>query len=291
MPESPVKPENGLKRVSRARCFEGWQEVWQHDSTSTGTAMKFAVYLPPQAESEACPVVYWLSGLTCNEENFIFKAGAQRYAAELGLILVAPDTSPRGANIPGEDESWDFGTGAGFYLNATAEPWSKNYRMEDYVVTELPALIQANFPVTDKAAVAGHSMGGHGALTLALRHPKLFVSASAFAPISAPTLCPWGHKAFSNYLGPDRKAWEAYDAHLLIQSSSDRIPMLVDQGSADGFLSEQLMPEKLEQAGKAVDYPLTYRLREGYDHSYYFIASYIGEHLAWHRQQLDSQSD
>lgn len=287
-PEQTVQAES-LKRVSRVRCFEGWQEVWQHDSSSTGTPMKFAVYLPPQAESGTCPVVYWLSGLTCTEENFITKAGAQRYAAELGLILVAPDTSPRGANLPGEDDIWDFGTGAGFYLNATEEPWSRHYRMEDYIMQELPELIQQHFPVSDKAAVAGHSMGGHGAIVLALRHPGKFVSASAFAPISAPTLCPWGHKAFGNYLGPDKHSWEAYDAHLLMQRTALRLPILVDQGDADGFLSEQLLPEKLQEAAQAVDYPLTFNMREGYDHSYYFISSFIGEHLAWHRQHLESQ--
>ena len=252
--------------------------------------MKFSVYLPPQADTGSCPVLYWLSGLTCTEENFAVKAGAQRYAAEQGLILVAPDTSPRGAGIPGEDESWDFGTGAGFYINATAEPWAGHYRMEDYVASELPELIAAHFPVNGQQAIAGHSMGGHGALTLALKYPKRYVSASAFAPIAAPTLCPWGEKAFSNYLGPDRTAWVAHDAHLLLQSSQARIPMLVDQGTADGFLEKQLMPHKLEEAAQMSGYPLTLNYRGGYDHSYFFIASFIGAHLAWHSQWLKAES-
>lgn len=284
-----MMPET-LKRVSQNRCFGGSQETWEHFSDSTQTAMKFSIYLPPQVEQGPCPVVYWLSGLTCSEENFTVKAGAQRYAAELGLVLVACDTSPRGANLPGEDESWDFGTGAGFYLNATQEPWSKHYRMEDYVVKELPALIESCFPVTQQRAIAGHSMGGHGALVLALRYPERYVSASAFAPIAAPTLCPWGQKAFGNYLGPDQTTWEAYDAHLLIQRSNRPVPMKVDQGSADNFLTEQLLPEKLLAAVKAVDYPLEYANREGYDHSYFFIASFIGEHLRWHGEKLKMEN-
>ncbi|MGV3523511.1 MAG: S-formylglutathione hydrolase [Candidatus Sericytochromatia bacterium] len=279
MPDTP-------ERVSRARSFGGWQEVWQHTSSSTGTPMKFGVYLPPQAEQGPCPVLYWLSGLTCTEDNFIAKAGAQRYAAEHGLILVNPDTSPRGANLPGEDESWDFGTGAGFYVNATEAPWSQHYRMDDYVVKELPALIAAHFPVTDKRGISGHSMGGHGALVLSLRNPGQYASVSAFAPIAAPSECPWGHKALGNYLGSDRSAWAAYDAHLLLPQSTERLPILVDQGTEDGFLVEQLKPELLEAAAAASDYPLTLRRQVGYDHSYFFVSSFIGEHIAWHAQAL-----
>lgn len=279
---------HNLERLSRVKSYGGWQEVWQHSSESTQTPMKFGVYLPPQAESEHCPVVYWLSGLTCTEDNFISKAGAQRYAAELGLILVVPDTSPRGANLPGEDDDWDLGTGAGFYLNATQEPWSQHYMMYDYVLTELPELIQAHFPVNGQAAISGHSMGGHGALVIGLRNPEKYSSISAFAPISAPMECPWGQKAFGHYLGGDRSSWEAYDAHLLIQKAP-KIPILVDQGLADGFLKEQLKPEMLEAAANEVDFPLTLRYQKGYDHSYFFISSFIGSHLSWHARHLNER--
>lgn len=284
MTEYPVSGD--LARLSRAKAFGGWQETWVHSSKCTGTSMKFGIYLPPQNEDRPCPVLYWLSGLTCTEENFIVKAGAQRYAAEHGVILVAPDTSPRGAQLPGEDDSWDFGTGAGFYLNATQTPWNRHYHMYDYVHDELPTLIQSEFLTTDKAAIAGHSMGGHGALVLALRNPERYTSVSAFAPIAAPTQCPWGHKAFGHYLGPDTSTWEAYDAHLLIQKAQIHVPMRIDQGSADNFLKEQLKPELLLQAAQAVDYQLAYHSREGYDHSYFFISSFIGEHVAWHADYL-----
>lgn len=285
MSEQTPKPHD-LERVSRQRCFGGWQEVWQHGSETTGTPMRFGIYLPPQAEDEPCPVVYWLSGLTCTEENFITKAGAQRYAEELGLILVAPDTSPRGTDLPGEHDDWDFGSGAGFYLNATQAPWSEHYRMESYILEELPALLRAHFPVNGREALAGHSMGGHGALVLGLRNRERFSSLSAFAPICAPTLCPWGQKAFGHYLGPDPESWKAYDAHLLLQQQGLQVPILVDQGTADNFLSPQLMPEQLERAAEAVDYPLTLRYQADYDHSYYFISSFIGAHLAWHARFL-----
>lgn len=284
MTEYPVSGD--LARLSRAKAFGGWQETWVHSARSTDTAMKFGIYLPPQADDKPCPVLYWLSGLTCTEENFIVKAGAQRYAAEHGLILVTPDTSPRGAHLPGEDESWDFGTGAGFYLNATQDPWSRHYRMYDYVLDELPTLIQSEFLTSDKAAIAGHSMGGHGALVLALRNPERYTSVSAFAPIAAPTQCPWGQKAFGNYLGEDQRSWEDYDAHLLIQKAQIHVPMRIDQGSADNFLKEQLKPELLLEAAQAVDYKLEFQTREGYDHSYFFISSFIGEHLAWHADYL-----
>lgn len=276
-----------LARLSRVRCCDGWQETWQHASASTGTAMKFAIFLPPQAETRPCPVFYWLSGLTCTEENFVLKAGAQRYAAELGWILVCPDTSPRGANLPGEDDDWDFGTGAGFYLDAVQAPWSGHYRMESYLIEELPQLIEAHFPASPQRAISGHSMGGHGALVLALRHPGFYQSVSAFAPIAAPTECPWGHKAFSHYLGQDRRLWEAHDAHLLLKQAKYHQPILVDQGSADGFLTEQLKPELLEAAAREMHYPLTLRYQADYDHSYFFISSFIGEHLAWHAAQRE----
>ncbi|PIQ23955.1 S-formylglutathione hydrolase [bacterium (Candidatus Blackallbacteria) CG17_big_fil_post_rev_8_21_14_2_50_48_46] len=275
-----------LARLSRVKAFGGWQETWLHSSESTGTSMKFGVYLPPQADDKPCPVVYWLSGLTCTEENFILKAGAQRYASELGLILVSPDTSPRGAHLPGEDDSWDFGTGAGFYLNATEEPWNRHYRMYDYVLKELPAVIEAEFLTSGKAAIAGHSMGGHGALVLALRNPERYTSVSAFAPICAPSQCAWGYKAFSCYLGSDPKTWEAYDAHLLIRKAEIHVPTKIDQGSADQFLAEQLKPELLEQAAHEAGYPIELQYREGYDHSYFFISTFIGEHLHWHADYL-----
>lgn len=276
-----------LEQVSRNKSFGGWQEVWKHDSTSTGTSMQFGVYLPPQAAEGPCPVVYWLSGLTCTEQNFITKAGAQQVAAELGLILVAPDTSPRGTDLPGEHDHWDFGSGAGFYVNATQSPWSDHYRMDDYVTQELPALIQANFPVQHKSAMMGHSMGGHGALVLGLRNREQYTSISAFAPISAPSECPWGQKAFGHYLGEDRALWADYDAHLLIQKEGKHLPLLVDQGSEDNFLKDgQLLPEKLEAAAKSAGYDMHLRYQQGYDHSFYFIASFIGEHLRFHEKHL-----
>lgn len=285
MPES----SHDLSLVSEARCFEGRQQTWQHASESTGTPMKFGVYLPPQAEVQTCPVVYWLSGLTCTEDNFITKAGAQRYAAELGLILVAPDTSPRGTDLPGEHDSWDFGSGAGFYVDATQAPWSAHYLMASYVSQELPALVKAHFPVNGRQGISGHSMGGHGALVTALRHPGQYASVSAFAPIAAPTRCPWGQKAFEHYLGSDQSQWAAYDAHLLLAQASHKQPMLVDQGAADNFLEQgQLLPELLEAAAREADYPLTMRYQPGYDHGYFFVSTFIGEHLAWHAAQLQS---
>ncbi|MDA0236035.1 MAG: S-formylglutathione hydrolase, partial [Proteobacteria bacterium] len=233
------------------------------------------------------PVLYWLSGLTCTDENFMQKAGAQRLAAELGIAIVAPDTSPRGTGVPGDpDGAWDFGLGAGFYVNATEEPWSRHYRMYDYVVTELPALVEANFPVSDARAISGHSMGGHGALVCALKNPGRYRSVSAFAPIANPSACPWGEKAFSRYLGAERARWLEWDACALIAGASERLPLLVDQGEADGFLAEQLRPEALRAACAAAGHPLTLRLQAGYDHSYYFIASFIDEHLRHHAAAL-----
>ncbi|MFC5698194.1 S-formylglutathione hydrolase [Pseudomonas sp. GCM10022186] len=277
-----------LEIVSSNKSFGGWHKRYRHRSSSLNCDMVFAVYLPPQAEQGAkLPVLYWLSGLTCTDENFMQKAGAQRLAAELGLIIVAPDTSPRGADVPGDpDGAWDFGLGAGFYLNATQEPYARHYRMHDYVVHELPALIEANFPVSGKRGISGHSMGGHGALVCALRNPGRYQSLSAFAPISNPMACPWGEKAFSRYLGEDRARWREWDASGLLAEAEERLPILVDQGDRDDFLVNQLKPEALQAAAKAAGHPLTLRLQPGYDHSYYFIASFIDDHLRHHAEAL-----
>ena len=278
---------NNLVQTSHQRSFGGWQDVYQHRSEVLDCDMNFAVYLPPQAETRSCPVVYWLSGLTCTEQNFITKAGAQQYAAQHGLILIAPDTSPRGCNLPGEDDSYDFGSGAGFYLNATQAPWAEHYRMYDYVVEELPEVIAANFPILNThQGIMGHSMGGYGALMIALRNPGRFKSVSAFAPIVAPSQVPWGKKAFSHYLGSNMSDWLAYDPTHLVKTASERLPILIDQGEADSFLQEQLQPELFAEACKAVDHPLTLRMQPGYDHSYYFIASFMGDHLAHHAAAL-----
>ena len=278
---------NAITLTAHQRSFGGWQNVYRHRSTVLGCDMNFAVFLPPQAETQSCPVVYWLSGLTCTEQNFITKAGAQQYAAHHGIILVAPDTSPRGCDLPGEDDSWDFGTGAGFYVNATQMPWAKHYRMYDYVVDELPAAISANFPVqATHQGIMGHSMGGYGALMIALRNPGRFKSVSAFAPIVAPSQVPWGQKAFSHYLGDSMEDWLAYDPTHLVKEAAEQLPLLIDQGQADSFLMEQLQPEKFAEACQAVNYPLTLRMQSGYDHSYYFIASFMGDHMAHHAAAL-----
>ncbi len=274
-----------MERAEQHACFGGSQEVWSHRSQALDCEMKFAVYLPPQALRERRPVLYWLSGLTCNEQNFIVKAGAQRYAAEHGLILVAPDTSPRGADVA-DDAAWDLGQGAGFYLNATQAPWSRHYRMFDYVAEELPALIEAEFAASDLRAISGHSMGGHGALTVALKNPGRYRSVSAFSPIVAPSQVPWGRKAFAAYLGEDRQAWRQWDATALVAQAQERLPLLIDQGEADEFLAQQLWPELLLTACEAVGHPIELRMRSGYDHSYYFIASFIGEHVAHHAAAL-----
>lgn len=279
---------SALDVVARNRSFEGWHTRYQHRSETCDCDMVFAVYLPPQAEREPVPVLYWLSGLTCTDENFNQKAGAHRYAEELGIAIVCPDTSPRGVNLPGEDDSYDFGSAAGFYLNATQEPWSRHYRMYDYVVEELPALLAKEFPQLDtsRAGICGHSMGGHGAITIALKNPDKYRSVSAMAPICAPMRCPWGEKAFTGYLGADRSTWAEYDATELLKTTSARMHLLVDQGLGDQFLTEQLKPELLEEACHAVGYPLTLHRREDYDHSYFFIASFIGEHIAHHAVAL-----
>lgn len=278
---------NALTLTSHQRSFGGWQNVYRHTSMVLDCAMNFAVYLPPQAVHQVCPVVYWLSGLTCTEQNFITKAAVQPSAARHGLIVVAPDTSPRGCNLPGEDDSWDFGTGAGFYVNATQPPWSQHYRMYDYVVSELPAAIAANFPIqAGSQSIMGHSMGGYGALMIALRNPGRFKSVSAFAPIVAPSQVPWGQKAFGQYLGANLADWLIYDPTHLVKTAAEQLPTLIDQGDADAFLQDQLQPEKFAAACQAVNYPLTLRLQPGYDHSYYFIATFIADHLAHHATAL-----
>ena len=274
-----------LERVEHRACFGGWQDVYRHRSSVLDCDMNFAIYLPPQAESGPVPVLYWLSGLTCSEQNFITKAGAQRYAAEHGVAIVAPDTSPRGDDVA-DGEGYDLGKGAGFYVNATQAPWAAHYRMYDYVVDELPALVEANFPVTSARAISGHSMGGHGALVVALRNPGRYRSVSAFSPIVAPSLVPWGEKAFTAYLGDDRAAWAGYDATELVKSSSEKLPILVDQGEADEFLDGQLKPWLLKEAADAAGHPVYLRMQPGYDHSYYFIASFIGDHIAHHAKAL-----
>lgn len=274
-----------MERLEHRACSGGWQDVYEHASSTLGCTMRFAVYLPPQAEAQKLPVLYWLSGLTCTEQNFITKAGAQRYAAEHGIILVAADTSPRGDGVA-DAEGYDLGKGAGFYVDATQAPWAAHYRMYDYIVHELPALIEAEFPATGARAISGHSMGGHGALTIALKNPGRYRSVSAFSPIVAPTQVPWGEKAFAAYLGPDRAAWRAHDAVELIAQATERLPLLVDQGDADEFLRTQLKPELLQAAAAAAGHPLILRMQPGYDHSYYFIASFIGDHLAHHAEAL-----
>ena len=278
-----------MQRVEHRACFGGWQDVYEHASATLGCTMRFAIYLPPQAADGPVPVLYWLSGLTCNEQNFITKAGAQRYAAEHGIAIVCPDTSPRGDDVA-DAEGYDLGKGAGFYVNATQAPWAAHYRMHDYVVDELPALVEANFPVTTSRAISGHSMGGHGALVLALRNPGRYRSVSAFSPIVAPSQVPWGQKALTAYLGEDRAKWSAWDASELVKQSSDKLPLLVDQGGDDEFLDGQLRPPLLQAAAVAAGHPLQLRMRPGYDHSYYFIASFIGEHIAHHAAALHGEA-
>lgn len=273
-------------------CFGGAQRFYEHASREIGLPMKFSVYLPPQALVGAkVPAVVFLAGLTCTEETFMIKANAQRIAAELGIALIAPDTSPRGANVPGESDAWDFGVGAGFYLDATREPWTKHWRMESYLLTELLPMVTDKLPIDgSRIGIFGHSMGGHGALTLALRHPGVFKSLSAFAPISNPVNCPWGQKAFAGYLGDDQSTWSAHDASLLMQSQKSApypAGLLVDQGMADKFLIEkQLLPEAFEAACAAVNQPLKLRMQPGYDHGYYFIQTFIEDHLKHHASQL-----
>jgi S-formylglutathione hydrolase len=269
-------------------CFGGAQRFYRHDSAAIGLPMRFSVFLPPNAEGKKLPVLFYLAGLTCTEETFMTKAGAQRVAANEGMILVAPDTSPRGANVPGETASWDFGVGAGFYVDATVEPWVKHYRMYSYIL-ELHDLVMSAFPADPgRCGIFGHSMGGHGALVLALRNQDLFKSVSALAPIAAPSRCPWGEKAFAGYLGPDREAWRAFDATELMLLMKAPFPngILIDQGLADKFLADQLNPDAFEQACKQADQPLALRYHPGYDHGYYFISTFVEHHLRLHRKNL-----
>ncbi|MGK0374520.1 MAG: S-formylglutathione hydrolase [Arenicella sp.] len=277
-----------MQHLSSTKIFGGQQSQYKHQSASLNCEMVFSVYMPPQASNSKVPVLYWLSGLTCTDQNFVTKAGAQRYAAKHGIAIVCPDTSPRGDDVADDaDGAWDFGLGAGFYVNATQAPWSDHYRMYDYVVDELPELINAHFEIdAQRAAICGHSMGGHGALTIALNNTDKYKSVSAFSPIVSPLNCPWGEKALGNYLGADKSTWGRYDTCSLIMSAGPQLPILVDQGTDDSFLKEQLKTELLEQASKNAAYPMSVRYQPGYDHSYYFISSFIGEHVAFHAKHL-----
>jgi S-formylglutathione hydrolase len=276
-----------LERRSEQVCFGGRMAFYAHRSDATKSDMRFAIYLPPQTERGKVPALYYLAGLTCTEETFMIKAGAQRLAAEYGLALVACDTSPRGLNLPGDSDSWDFGVGAGFYIDATAAPWSTNYRMASYINDELPGLVEQNFPVSrERRGIFGHSMGGHGALVSALRNPSRWQSVSAFAPISNPVAVPWGKKAFGNYLGADTSKWADWDAAILMRRRAYPGHILVDQGQADQFLAEQLQPQALEAAAAQSGQALKVRRHEGYDHSYWFIQSFMADHLAHHAKGL-----
>ncbi len=277
-----------FERLSSSRSFGGTQAFYRHVSAETGTQMRFAAYLPPAAAHGKVPVVWCLAGLTCTEENFTVKAGAQRIAADLGIMLIAPDTSPRGEGVPDDpDGAYDFGLGAGFYVDATQTPWSAHYRMRSYIERELPALVGSELPADmDRQGIMGHSMGGHGALTIGLRSPGRFKAISAFAPIVSPMNCPWGEKALGRYLGPDRSDWRAYDACALIEDGARAAELLVDQGEADPFIDDQLKPQLLEAACATAGVPLTLRRRAGYDHSYYFISTFIEDHLRWHAERL-----
>ncbi len=276
-----------MKQIESIKEFGGWLNRYQHASDCCNCSMTFSVYLPPKAALEKVPAVYWLSGLTCTDDNVRTKAGAQRYASELGIALVMPDTSPRGQEVADEPDRYDLGQGAGFYVNATQPPWAGHYRMYDYVTRELPALVEAELPlIPGLKSVTGHSMGGHGALICALREEGAYRSVSAFAPVCHPTVCGWGQGCFGAYLGGDQETWKAYDATELIRAGAAQIPLLIDQGSSDEFLAEQLYPQDLQDACQARGYPLTLRMQEGYDHSYHFIATFIGEHLAYHAQAL-----
>ncbi|MFJ5357297.1 S-formylglutathione hydrolase [Pectobacterium sp. CHL-2024] len=276
---------SSLELLEEHRMFGGWQQRYRHVSETLNTTMTFSIYLPPTQDDTPPPVLYWLSGLTCNDENFTTKAGAQRVASELGLVLVMPDTSPRGDDVA-DDAGYDLGQGAGFYVNATQAPWAAHYRMYDYISSELPALIQQHFNVNRRQSISGHSMGGHGALMLALRNPDQFQSASAFAPIVNPSQVPWGRKALTAYLGEDETQWLQYDSCHLLANSQKKLPMLVDQGDCDQFLPDQLQPAKLEELASQYDWPLTLRTQSGYDHSYFFIASFIEDHLRFHARYL-----
>ncbi len=279
-----------LELRSRHRCFGGMQSFYQHDSHTIGLPMRFSVYQPPQAQHNTVPALFFLAGLTCTEETFMIKAGAQQLAAEFGLMLVTMDTSPRQTNISGEDDDWDFGTGAGFYLDATQMPWSNHYRMESYITQELREIILSKFPANhNHMGIFGHSMGGHGALTLALRHPGMYQSVSAFAPIAAPMHCPWGQKAFKSYFGDNRDDWRAHDATALVEAGFHIPDMLIDQGLDDPFLTEQLKIDRFEAVCRKAGQKLILRRHEGYDHSYYFISTFMADHLKHHRELLYSK--
>jgi len=277
-----------MRIIEEKKVFEGRQIRVEHLADTTNCQMTFSIYLPPQAETQKVPVIYWLSGLTCTDENFVIKAGAQRYAAEHGVALVCPDTSPRGNGVQdADDQAYDLGLGAGFYVDATEAEWKSHYQMYSYIVDELPALISGQFSVdTNNASICGHSMGGHGALVIGFRNSKKFKSISAFAPIANPVTCPWGQKAFLTYLGSNKDVWQEYDACHLINLVDEQIPLLIDQGDQDEFLLTQLHPMALESAAGNADYPMVLRMQEGYDHSYFFIASFIGEHIAFHASYL-----
>ena len=277
-----------MQLISNAKAFDGQQSQYQHHSASLNCEMVFSVFLPEHAQTRKVPVLYWLSGLTCTDQNFVTKAGAQKYAAEHGIAIVCPDTSPRGNNVPDDPENaWDFGLGAGFYVNASQAPWSDHYAMYDYVVNELPNLLNANLAIDiGRAAISGHSMGGHGALTIALNNTDKYKSVSAFAPIVSPSSCPWGKKAFTNYLGSDEAAWAEHDTCALVANSSSQLPVLIDQGTDDDFLKEQLKTELLEAASREANYPMNIRYQNGYDHSYYFISTFIEEHIAFHADHV-----
>lgn len=281
-----------MELLSEHACFGGVQGYYRHASSEIGLPMRFSVFQPPQAKQGPVPVLFFLAGLTCTEETFMIKAGAQRLAAELGIMLVTPDTSPRDAGIEGESASWDFGVGAGFYVDATQAPWSQHYRMYSYVVHELRQTIVDSFPArADRIGIFGHSMGGHGALTLALRNPDIYRSVSAFAPIAAPTQCAWGQKAFGNYLGADQSTWAAHDASALMRTLQTPFPqgILIDQGLSDKFLEQQqLLPQEFEAACQQAGQPLTLRRQAGYDHGYYFISTFMEDHLRFHHQNLSA---
>ena len=277
-----------LEQIGSNQSFGGQQLRYKHQSSVLNCEMTFSIYLPPQAEKGPVPVLYWLSGLTCNDENFVQKAGAQQHAAEHGIAIVCPDTSPRGDGVADDPEgAYDMGLGAGFYVNATQQPWSEHYQMYSYITDELPALINGEFPVdSQRASISGHSMGGHGALTIALKNPGQYKSVSAFSPIVSPLSCPWGDKVLSNYLGDDREIWAQYDSVELVKSATEHLPVLVDQGDSDNFLVEQLKTELLISAAEKADYPMQIRMQPNYDHSYFFIATFIGEHIAFHARAL-----
>jgi S-formylglutathione hydrolase len=278
-----------LEQISANKMFDGRQIKFKHKSSTLSCDMIFSVYLPPQAAHGKVPVIYWLSGLTCTDDNFVQKAGAQQYAAEHGIAIVCPDTSPRGEDVPDdENKAYDFGLGAGFYVNATQAPWNKHYHMYDYITQELPQVLQhSDLPLdVSNCSIMGHSMGGHGALTIALKNPGVYKAVSAFSPICSPINCPWGHKALGHYVGADKADWEQYDTCALIAKAQEKLHILVDQGQDDNFLIEQLKPELLQQACQAARHPLTLRLHAGYDHSYFFIASFIADHIAHHAEAL-----